>query len=361
MRKKKIWINNNIEQKMIDVDQQIPVGWTAGRLQVSSETKQKLSEIKKNKVHVHFGDISKVVFKDELEAYLAKGYELGRAKFSEDAINNIKEARKNFFNKNPNWTNQTSWKTGQTAWNKDLKMPEETRQKLSELRLGMSLSEESRQIKIKHEQETRINNAGSIEESYRQAQEKRLATLAELKENDPEYINKIQEKSKQTCLEKYGYGFVMQCLDIKNKSFETKIKRNNFCSSKKEELFYDLLLTKFSRDDIIRQYKEERYPFHCDFYIKSLDLFIELNLYWTHGFHRLNKNDKKDILRLERIRRNQKLITLRNGKVVKNSYYQAELVWTVSDPLKQKIAQDNNLNYIAIYKECEIYDFIRRI
>ena len=29
--------------------------------------------------------------------------------------------------------------------------------------------------------------------------------------------------------------------------------------------------------------KYDRYPFACDFYISSLDLFIECNYHWTHG------------------------------------------------------------------------------
>ena len=35
--------------------------------------------------------------------------------------------------------------------------------------------------------------------------------------------------------------------------------------------------------DVITQYKDDRYPFACDFYIPSLDLFIECNYHWTHG------------------------------------------------------------------------------
>ena len=36
-------------------------------------------------------------------------------------------------------------------------------------------------------------------------------------------------------------------------------------------------------EDIIRQYKSDLYPFACDFYIPSLDLYIECNYHWTHG------------------------------------------------------------------------------
>ena len=41
----------------------------------------------------------------------------------------------------------------------------------------------------------------------------------------------------------------------------------------------------YGADDVKTEYKEERYPYHCDVYIPSKDLFIELNLFFTHGGH----------------------------------------------------------------------------
>ena len=44
------------------------------------------------------------------------------------------------------------------------------------------------------------------------------------------------------------------------------------------------LILFFDRDDIIRQYIDlQKYPFNCDFYIKSKDLFIEYQGHQTHG------------------------------------------------------------------------------
>lgn len=65
---------------------------------------------------------------------------------------------------------------------------------------------------------------------------------------------------------------------IKNKEYETKRKRGTFNASKPEDIYYSHLVEKYGADDVIRQYKDERYPFACDFYIKSKDTFIELNL-----------------------------------------------------------------------------------
>ena len=58
-----------------------------------------------------------------------------------------------------------------------------------------------------------------------------------------------------------------------------KLNKNSKAnSSRKENEIYNKLLLYFNKDDIIRLYEcDYRYPYECDFYIKSLDLFIEYN------------------------------------------------------------------------------------
>lgn len=102
------------------------------------------------------------------------------------------------------------------------------------------------------------------------------------------YFNNI-EKQKQTVFNKYGVQSVSNIPEVKTKKksklkeskkkeYITKKQNNSFNKSKPEEYFYNYLLHKYSKEDIVRQYRDERYPFACDFYIKSQDLFIELNL-----------------------------------------------------------------------------------
>jgi len=65
-----------------------------------------------------------------------------------------------------------------------------------------------------------------------------------------------------------------------------------------EEDYYNYLLSMYDKSDILRQYKSERYPWHCDFYIISEDKFIECNYFWTHGSHPFDKNSQEDQERL---------------------------------------------------------------
>ena len=170
------------------------------------------------------------------------------------------------------------------------------------------------------------------------------------KYGDSNYNNR--EKSTQTCLSRYGVtnpSKVKSIQDVATKhSKESAIKNGTINLSKPEEMFYKYLVEKYGADDVIRQYKDEmRYPFFCDFYIKSIDTFIELNIHWCHGFHPFDDKSEEDLQRLHEME--QKDIV--DGK---HSYRNAIKCWTVSDPLKQKIANENNLNYVVFYSVSEL-------
>lgn len=123
-----------------------------------------------------------------------------------------------------------------------------------------------------------------------------------------------------------------------------KMKENGtlFVSdSKAEQDFYSKLKAIYSSDDIIRQYfDKDRYPFKCDFYIQSEDLFIEVHANWTHGGRPYDPNDESC----------QKQLAIWQEKAKTSNYYKnAIYTWTDLDVRKQEIAKKNNLNYQTIY------------
>lgn len=122
----------------------------------------------------------------------------------------------------------------------------------------------------------------------------------------------------------------------------TEHNKNIKNGSTPEDVYYKRLKEKYGESDIIRQYKEKRYPFHCDFYIPSEDLFIELNYHWTHGKHQFNPKDNKD---------NEKLNIWEEKAKTSNYYKIAIEVWTKRDPLKIKTAKKNKLNYKIIWED----------
>jgi len=155
----------------------------------------------------------------------------------------------------------------------------------------------------------------------------------------------FKDKSRQTCLKKYGVINVFQSDKIKIKSYNTKKKNHTINTSKPEEQIYKLLLQKYSQ--VERQYRSEKYPFNCDFYIPNLDLYIEYQGYWTHGKEPYNKNNKKHQKQIKLWKEKTKEINWKNHK--KGLYLGAIHIWTISDPLKRQIAKENGLNWIEFF------------
>ena len=129
--------------------------------------------------------------------------------------------------------------------------------------------------------------------------------------------------------------------DQKERYYQSLSKNGWFQNSKPEEDLYQELCQQYSIDDIIRGYVDkERYPFRCDFYIKSEDKFIELNRFWHHGPHPFNPDNEED----------QKLLNEWKEKAKTNKQYAAAIeTWTIRDVNKIQIAKENNLNYQLIY------------
>lgn len=170
---------------------------------------------------------------------------------------------------------------------------------------------------------------------------------------DPYYNNR--EKAKNTTKERYGsdnyltsQDYTLKIPQIQEKSYQTKKAHNSFNSSKPEESIHNLLLEKFP--DCIHIYKDkERYSFLCDFYIPSLDLFIEINFHWTHGFHPYNPQDSKDLETVKTWEAKSKELN-HKGKL-KNFYKGAIYTWTIRDPLKRETARKNNLNWKEFFNK----------
>ena len=158
-------------------------------------------------------------------------------------------------------------------------------------------------------------------------------------------IKKI--KTKKSCMKHFGVEYVAQAESVKQKQQETKRKNHTFNISIPEKKTYELLKEKFS--DIMYQYKSEQYPFMCDFYIPSLNLYIECNYHWTHGGHPYNENSINDINKVNEL-------SSKNTKFYNNAIY----TWTIKDVNKRNIAKQNNLNYIEFWNINEVKEWLNK-
>ena len=180
----------------------------------------------------------------------------------------------------------------------------------------------------------------------------------------------VKDKIKNTCLEKYGVENHMQTQYYKNlissilssneiqeKIYNTKLLNNSFNISYQEDVCFDLLKEKYS--DCIRQYKSELYPFNCDFYIPSLDLYIEYNGSHYHHYHPFNENNEYDLNELNNLKEKANNSNAhKNGK--KSQYDNIIYTWTILDLKKRNIAQQNNLNYIEFWNINEVKEWINK-
>ncbi len=166
---------------------------------------------------------------------------------------------------------------------------------------------------------------------------------------NPFCSKEIYDKGKSTCLRKYGeenysktkegkarLSNILSSKEVQDKINETKKKHKSFASSKPEEELYLYIKEKFPL--VERQYRDERYPWNCDFYIPELDLFLELQGTWTHGKHPYNPESIEDQgILMEWKNRNTRY------------YDNAIRCWTISDVKKRNKAKENNLNFHEVW------------
>lgn len=103
------------------------------------------------------------------------------------------------------------------------------------------------------------------------------------------------------------------------------------------------LIDRFGKGDVFYQYGihpyDSRYPFNCDFYVKSRDLFIELNLHYSHGGHWFDPNNHDDQLRRKHLLQSDNLQKRRSIET-----------WCDRDVQRRTMAQKNGLNYLVFWK-----------
>ena len=172
----------------------------------------------------------------------------------------------------------------------------------------------------------------------------------------------VQSKIRATNMERYGVPYYWQSDEgrvrlkkllndekVQQKIIQTKTERGTINSSKAEKNAYAMLVKKFGESDVETQYKiDSRYPYACDFYIKSMDLFIELNATWLHGFHWFDETNTDDLLQLQYL--------MEKAELGKPLYNRAIYIWTYDDVRKRNTAIDNGLNYLVFWDN-DLTDF----
>lgn len=174
------------------------------------------------------------------------------------------------------------------------------------------------------------------------------------------HSEEVKQKIIQTSLEKYGVDNPLKSDVVKQKSkqsiftnyaistskdrFERSIINLNNAGTKDEKYFYDNISKNYK---VLYNVISDNYPYLCDFYIFDLDLYIELNLTWTHGWHYFDETNLDDVNKLQEM------------KSKHNDYYDNAIdVWTKKDIEKRDCAIKNNLNFVVIWNKDQIKKFL---
>ena len=211
-----------------------------------------------------------------------------------------------------------------------------------------------------------------IHENKDVIKEKSITTYIQKYGSLEKYNNIKLEHYKETCKDKYGVEFAVQNKEVQNKRLTTlrnkdidywssvnnkrkmteknRREENSYYNldgydSRYEYDYYGYLLSLYDEDDIIYKYRDIRYSvnnyqFECDFYIKSEDKFIELNIFPTHYIEPFNENNVEH------------LKLLLQCSICPNNWMDSQLivVWAGTDVIKRQVAIKNNLIYEVVYK-----------
>ena len=294
MERRKYYTNGTNEKRLYSYEP-IPQGYYLGRLKSPITTK--------DKYFINDGKVEKFINKTDV---IPEGYVKGRIKENLNPIKQSKTLRnqeRHYYN---NGAIEISLKKDDTIPDGfilgRLPMKEMQKSKLSDSHLGKTHTLEAR-LKIS------------------------------------QHSNNNRDKAFITISKKYGSKENFYKL-IHSKGDLTKGKNNTFNTSKPELLYLEYLKSVYSPADVFTHYKSANYPFYCDFYIKSEDRYIELNLHWTHGGRPYDPNDEEC----------QKQLAIWQEKAKTSQFYKNAIeTWTVRDVAKLNWAREHNLNYEVIY------------
>lgn len=218
------------------------------------------------------------------------------------------------------------------------------------------IAESSRVSKLT---ETQIDLYGGVGLAGEQAKDKALQTNIKTRGvSNPMHDPKVKKSLRVTNQAKYGGPSPFSSPEIRRKAEKVRLVNvldamvtwkkdgliNNriFKGAPSEMIVFYELVQRFGKDDVYYQYGkhpyDKRYPYNCDFYIKSLDLFIEINAHYSHGGHWYDDGNHDDRLRVKHL--------VSSGKKRNVS---AIDVWTRTDVEKRAKAKQEGLNYLVFW------------
>ena len=289
---------------------------------------------------INNGEKQKQVKNELVEEYLLKGWKLGRLMPPwNKGLNAGSDAR------------VAKYAKSQKEYYANISLEQRTsiNARLHEANIGKKWTAEA----IRKRTETRKRNGFTPSEEQRRKVSEKLKGHAVSESTRKKLSQKNKGRQGTPCPEerKKYFSMLHSSPEYQKRQNETKKRNGTLNTSRPEQMAYQLLRKHYG-DDVEYSYRDDRYPYNCDFYIKPSDLFIELNLLWTHGGEPF---DESNLLHLEKL--NMWKLKSQASDFYKNAIY----TWTVLDVRKRETAQKNKLNYLTFYKEKDFYTWFEEI
>jgi hypothetical protein len=362
--------NNGIAEIHVKENEIPPEGFVHGRLPLSEESRLKLKDAAKKrksknttggKIAINKDDQEKYILPEELNMYIEMGWvrggkpkrdlrdyshvwNKGLTKETDERMKLISEKVREYNLQMSQETKDKISKTMRELWQDPTYREQAIKRLYGRVPWNKGLvgviqqTEKSNQLRSDSIHKTILEQYGTVENFS-----KHISKQSKL--NWELHRDEIIAKRNKTIIEKYG-TFENYYKILNEKIDKAHRKNNSFNTSKEEIYYYELLKQQFGENNIIKQYKDNRYPFRCDFYVISEDLFIEINYHWTHGLMPFDINNPEHLIILDELQEKSK---------VSKYYEQAIYVWTDLDVRKLQCAIDNNLHYWRYYSDGSFY------
>lgn len=165
---------------------------------------------------------------------------------------------------------------------------------------------------------------------------------------NPLFAAKSAETRQQVMLKRYGHKNSVEVKAIRDKIFDNRKKNKTLNTSNAEQALGVLLRQRFGDNDVEHNVVvDARYPYHVDYYIKSMDLFIELNGDKCHNDHWFDPESPRDMQIVRAWVENAERLE-QNGQT-RSRYRKYIQTWTVSDVAKREKAREHDLNYLVFW------------
>lgn len=175
--------------------------------------------------------------------------------------------------------------------------------------------------------------------------------------NNVSKLQEIKEKKRLTNLKRSGYDWPLQDPEYRKMMWAKQKENGTTNTSKPEDKIAAIIMQ--THPDVLRNHATSQYPFHCDFYIPELDLYIEYQGDPSHGKEPYDASNPKHQKILETWQQKAHDVEVKTGK---QSRYSSFIdTWTRRDPLKRQTVVANHLNWYEFFTFKEFLDWFNSL